>query len=644
VVLAAVGSNKKDLYEQLLAKITTALTLTNGRKSHELERFEKNLFKGVNPKNFDGLLKQQRENLLAELAESGEEIDSVFEVETDESEGKEARTLVFSKEELESEATTILDFIVLSRKITKNTKGKALTDALDLQFKKAREEGWPEKAVIFTEFRSTQDYVLTVLEEYGMDPDKDVVIFNGSSGDAESRANLVADFRNSKKIFLTTEAGAEGLNLQFCNLIVNYDLPWNPQRIEQRIGRCHRYGQKLDVVVLNFVNEKNIADRRVLELLSEKFNLFQGAFGASDEVLGQIESGVDIEKKIFDLYLRCRSEVEIKAEFEKLMSENQESVDRSMEEAKQFLAESFDEEVQRKLKTRQERVSGIIDSRQKMVRDVFISGLKPGSFRYDNQVLDLSSLRGIETDVSRFTFSKLHQDDAQLLHANHPLFAARKPCCAPHVSAKFEYTGRHNISAVKDLVGRSGVFALFQLSVEALEACDYVIPVFLVGGERTILNQEVGDKILSVASIVHPVDGEIASNDLSLAMAEAQRNLDNRLVDLKASNASLYQEEVQKIETYFDDIREQKRYEIEELDKGISDLKRERMKAKFEDQRAINSEIQKLKDKVDRLESEITELRKTSRTAEKEKMSELERRVTLKSSISLIASGSFAIC
>jgi len=89
------------------------------------------------------------------------------------------------------------------------------------------------------------------------------------------RAAILDSFKNDAAILIATEAGAEGLNLQFASLVVNFDLPWNPQRIEQRIGRCHRYGQKHDVVVINFLNKKNEADRRVYELLSEKFNLFQ---------------------------------------------------------------------------------------------------------------------------------------------------------------------------------------------------------------------------------------------------------------------------------------------------------------------------------------------------------------------------------
>ena len=100
---------------------------------------------------------------------------------------------------------------------------------------------------------------------------------------------------------IATEAAAEGLNLQFCSPVVNYDLPWNPQRIEQRIGRCHRYGQKYDVVVVNFVNQRNYADVRVFNLLLEKFHLFDDVFGASDDVLGQADA-IDFEKRIWEIY------------------------------------------------------------------------------------------------------------------------------------------------------------------------------------------------------------------------------------------------------------------------------------------------------------------------------------------------------
>src|SRR6266511_224969 len=151
---------------------------------------------------------------------------------------------------------------------------------------------------------------------------------------------------------IATEAGAEGINLQFCSTVVNYDLPWNPQRIEQRIGRCHRYGQKHDVVVVYFLNRNSDADQRVYQLLSEKFHLFEGVFGASDEVLGAIESGVDFEKRINDIYQRCRKHEEIKTAFDQLQLELSLEINEAMTQTRRKLLENFDDEVREKLRVR----------------------------------------------------------------------------------------------------------------------------------------------------------------------------------------------------------------------------------------------------------------------------------------------------
>nr|WP_238717985.1 SNF2-related protein [Petrachloros mirabilis] len=209
-------------------------------------------------------------------------------------------------------------FVELATSIEHNAKGVALLKALDEAFKQTNALGSAQKALIFTESRRTQDYLLRLLSDSPWS--EGIVLFNGSNTDKQSkqiyadwlqrhqgsdrvtgsktadmRSALVDYFREQGHIMIATEAGAEGINLQFCSLIINYDLPWNPQRIEQRIGRCHRYGQKHDVVVVNFLNRKNEADKRVYELLSEKFKLFEGVFGTSDEVLGAIESGVDFK-------------------------------------------------------------------------------------------------------------------------------------------------------------------------------------------------------------------------------------------------------------------------------------------------------------------------------------------------------------
>ncbi len=233
--------------------------------------------------------------------------------------------------------------------------------------------GAARKALVFTESRRTQDYLKTFLESHGYRGQ--VVLFNGTNGGPEAtaiyerwvesnrdtgrasgsravdvRTALIEHFRDEATILLATEAAAEGINLQFCSLVVNYDLPWNPQRIEQRIGRCHRYGQKHDVVVINFLNERNEADRRVLELLTEKFSLFNGVFGASDEVLGSIESGVDFEKRILAIYQECRTPEEIDAAFRTLQAEMDEQIRTRLDDTRRKLFEHFDEDVHQRLR------------------------------------------------------------------------------------------------------------------------------------------------------------------------------------------------------------------------------------------------------------------------------------------------------
>jgi len=202
------------------------------------------------------------------------------------------------QEGVRSEMAQLREFHRLATSIISNSKGEALMTALRRGFDaahKAQSEGGAarlqQKALIFTESRRTQDYLFQLLQRTEF-KDK-VVLFNGVNSDelskriyadwlarhkgtdkvtgsptADIRQGLVDHFRRDAVIMIATEAAAEGINLQFCNLVVNYDLPWNPQRIEQRIGRCHRYGQQFDVVVVNFLNRKNAADVRVYDTAS----------------------------------------------------------------------------------------------------------------------------------------------------------------------------------------------------------------------------------------------------------------------------------------------------------------------------------------------------------------------------------------
>ncbi len=275
--------------------------------------------------------------------------------------------------QLNEEIAKLNSFVELAQNIETDTKSTTLLDALNTGFEEMRIKGANRKALIFTESRRTQDYLKRFLEANGYVGK--IVLFNGSNSGHEStqiyrdwveknkntgrisgsptadkRNALIEYFRDTADIMIATESAAEGVNLQFCSLVINYDLPWNPQRIEQRIGRCHRYGQRNDVVVINFINKRNYADIRVHELLDEKFSLFKGVFGSSDEVLGTVESGVDFEKRILEIYQKCRTPEEIEYEFNQLQKELETKIKQSLQKARDTLFENFDADVHERLK------------------------------------------------------------------------------------------------------------------------------------------------------------------------------------------------------------------------------------------------------------------------------------------------------
>jgi hypothetical protein len=220
--------------------------------------------------------------------------------------------------------------------------------------------------VVFTESLRTQAYLLRLLGERGYAGA--VSLLSGDASTPAARSALIDEFRDRTRILLSTEAGAEGLNLQFCNVVVNFDLPWNPQRLEQRIGRCHRYGQTRDVMVLNFLNRKNAADARLFELLEQKLHLFDGVFGASDEILGALDDGMDFERRVLGIYQTCRSPEAIDAAFDALRADLEQRIDQRMSAARALLFERFDGEVRRRLRLAGEKARDAVARRDQTTR------------------------------------------------------------------------------------------------------------------------------------------------------------------------------------------------------------------------------------------------------------------------------------
>jgi SNF2 family DNA or RNA helicase len=169
------------------------------------------------------------------------------------------------------------------------------------------------KVIIFTEYRATQLYLQWFLQQHGISS----VPFRG--GFKRSKKDWMTHlFRTNARVLIATEAGGEGINLQFCQHIINYDLPWNPMRIEQRIGRIHRIGQQGDVNIYNFATQNTI-EEHILNLLYNKINLFESVIGELDEILTKFEIK-NIERHIADILSHSDSEGEIRIKMDNLAS------------------------------------------------------------------------------------------------------------------------------------------------------------------------------------------------------------------------------------------------------------------------------------------------------------------------------------
>jgi adenine-specific DNA-methyltransferase len=493
-------------------------------------------------------------------------------------------------------------FTELATSIDHNAKGKALLKALDVAFAKAREIGAEEKAIIFTESRKTQDYLLRLLADSPFA--EGISLFNGSNTDeisrsiyynwlerhrdsdrvsgsrtADMRSALVDYFREEGRIMIATEAGAEGINLQFCSLVVNYDLPWNPQRIEQRIGRCHRYGQKHDVVVVNFLNRKNAADQRVFELLSEKFQLFEGVFGASDEVLGAIESGVDFEKRIATIYQRCRKPEEIESAFNQLQLELSLEINESMTRTRQKLLEHFDDEVREKLRIRDEATRGYLNRYERLLMQFsnhelgdHAEFLSDASFRLNS--LPFTALANISLGLYELP---RRTGEAHLYRLNHPLaealLAQAKGRDLPPAEIRFDY-GRHDgkVTILEPFIGQSGWLAASLFTIESLDQAEDHLIIAAVTDSGRVLDEETSGRLLSLPGEVisnfsdsSPI--EVLNSFAGQRQGEIQKGISER-------NARFFEAEADKLDGWADDLKVGLEREIKELDRQIKEARR----------------------------------------------------------------------
>lgn len=528
-------------------------------------------------------------------------------------------------EGIKNEIEELQRYAALAESITTNAKGDNLLLALDKGFKKNEEVGGARKAVIFTESKRTQKYLMNLLSQHGYEGE--IVFLDGSNSDpksmqvykewkerhkndgklsgslaADKKAAIVEEFRDRASILIGTEAAAEGINLQFCNIIVNYDLPWNPQRIEQRIGRCHRYGQKNDVIVINFLNRKNDADARVFQLLSEKFRLFDGVFGSSDEVLGAIEDGVDFERRILEIYQTCRGPEEIKAAFDKLKDELAEQIDERITEAKQAILENFDEDVSKRLKGCHDDTKAGLDKFSRWLWDFFM-------MRGAERVEPLNQFRFIYTENGEQNTYNLKWKDAD--EQNDVFLRRDDPLCqkwltevmaesvAP-VAIQFTHTtlpSEEHISFLDAHPNLKGVISIDKLVHKSISDEEHLI-TSVVTEDGTVVDIDTVNRIMELpATIVGDCSQEITELiAVKRALIQAQKD------EIAERNKHYFMAEVDKLEAYTEDLKEGLQKYLKTTRKAIAEKKKEARALKDS---GTLAEMVTVQEEKNRLESEL---------------------------------------
>ena len=557
-------------------------------------------------KRLQGVLAESTtQDLVETLDEDYESLDETAEEWEEENESN-----ILTADEYQAIADEIEElkhFKQLAENIREDAKSRALLTALSTAFAKLKELGAAQKAIIFTESKRTQAYLLECLAQtdYAGENGAGIVLFNGTNSDsqaqkiykdwlkrhegsdkitgsktADTRAALVEHFKERGTIMIATEAGAEGINLQFCSLIINYDLPWNPQRVEQRIGRCHRYGQKHDVVVVNFVDETNEADQRVYELLEQKFKLFDGVFGASDEVLGAIGSGVDIERRIAEIYRQCRHSEDIKTAFDRLQSELSDEINQNMMKTRQTLLENFDEEVRERLHIRAEESQAALNKYEKILMDLTQSELGDSSDFYDGGFILNKLPENLSDDLDvptgRYELPR-KSGETYLYRITHPLAQAiiehaKKRDCPP-VRLIFDYQGHNGrISTLEAYRGRSGQLIAKLISISALGGTEQHILVAAATENGEILQADDPEKILRLpAHIAETTIKTGFQTTLSDNIAERRQTLLNQATK---RNLGYFEEEVQKLDDWADDLKQGLEQDIKETDREIKEVRR----------------------------------------------------------------------
>jgi ERCC4-related helicase len=532
---------------------------------------------------------------------------------------------------LKEEINTLKSYRDLAENIQKNSKGEALLLTLPKALKMNQQMGGNDKVVIFTESVRTQQYLKELLES--QDYKNQLVLLNGNNNDKESRniykdwkdkyqdsnqisgvktadmkAAIVDHFKHKAKILISTESGGEGINLQFCSILINYDLPWNPQRVEQRIGRVHRYGQKNDVVVVNFINRENRADCRVFELLEKKFKLFDGVFGASDEILGTIANNIDIEKRIYDIYQNhCRDNKEIDEHFNKLEEDFKPELEKREKNTGKKLLDHFAKDVVQHLKGRRSDIDRGLNEYQSMLKRLVQAELvdvkfDQDCFEWENQefCLDWKNAEKRQSNI----FSVKESLGKKIVDK------AKKIQLRDNVFLQFhhdEYQERPKAVYLEKFIGFKGYLQLNFLEIKTKKRCVEYLLVNVYSDNNESLPENFGEELLLIPAKLGDKNTYFSPDVTKLEQLKEEKTK-KYLAEVEEDHEKWFEKEEIKLDNWRED-------QISDLQTSLNDLNNEIRLRKKELRKLSNSkekielrkEIRKLEKQRDTKSMEINE-------------------------------------
>lgn len=526
----------------------------------------------------------------------------------------------------------------LAVRIHSNAKGEILVQNLPDVLDQIRGKGGKRKAVIFTESVRTQNYLHDLLTANGYAGQ--IVLMNGSNNDDESKeiyaawrerhagtdrisgsktadmkAAIVEAFKgDDKAILIATESGAEGINLQFCSLLINYDLPWNPQRVEQRIGRCHRYGQLVDVTVVNMLNMKNRAEARIYELLEQKLHLFDGVFGSSDDVLGILTDGIDFEKEVLRIVQSCRSADEADREFDELTNRIQDSIDADLAAARAKVLENMDADVVAKLHRRNQKLAEILPEFEQRLLMVAKAELAEAQFAEP-------ASRAFAWEGKQWTteWPLADEKDWQFFRVNDGLGselierAKARPFNDSAEAVRFDpaaYPYAGQLGGVVELSGQSGWLRAFKaiMPTPGAEREEIIVVGETDGGE--LVRPAVCDKMMMAPAQSHGrVEEGIPHDRLAQLQDFEFGHFSERM---KQENYAWLIEEEERLGRYARDMEIEIEAQIATLDEELKDLNRQKLSPHLgmEEKVAVMRDIRKKEAARDELKMSQFEVKK----------------------------------